>query len=131
MKNLKHMVIRTVEMVITTNGPVYVWFVGENRKDAKLSVRQKKGKFYADFEDNEANVVHSHKFRSYKLLCEYLDLLFENVLLDNDYYTPIQRVQWDVPGFTATIVNVNVMDNNHVYETFARCIDFYFANMKV
>ena len=130
MTNLKQNVSVYVEMVNTTNAPVYVWFVGENRKDAKLSVYQKKGKFYVNFEDNESNVVHSHKFRTYTAMCEYLDLLFENVLLDNDYYTPIQRVQWDVPGFTATIVNVDVMDNNHVYETFARCIDFYFTNLK-
>jgi len=117
-------------MVNTKNGPVYVWFMGENRKDAKLAIEYKKNKFYTKFEDTEGNVVHSHKFRSYGLLCDYLDLLFDNVLVDNDYYTPVQRVQWDVPGFTATIVNLTDIDNSHVYATFTRCIDFHFGNMK-
>jgi hypothetical protein len=112
--------------VNTDNGNVYLWFIGQNRADTKLGISRKHDKFYVKFMDGSTNVNHNYKFSSYNELATYLDLLFDNILVDGDKETPIVQVQWDIPGFTSSLVDIQHMNNEYVYNTFIGCLEFYY-----
>lgn len=108
------------------NGHVYLWFIGQNRADTKVSIYRKHDKFCVKFVDGSTNVNHSFQFKMYDELASYLDLLFDNILVDGDKETPIVQVQWDIPGFTSSLVDIQHMNNDYVYDTFIGCLEFYY-----
>lgn len=108
------------------NDNVYLWFIGQNRADTKVGISRKHDKFYVKFNDDHTKVEHSFQFKSYSELANYLDLLFDNILVDADKETPIVHVQWDIPGFTASLVDIQHMNNEYVYDTFIGCLEFYY-----
>jgi hypothetical protein len=109
---------------------ILLWFQGTDRADATLDIWQDSNNVYnTSLCDKHLNPAGNNlfKFTEYSDLCEYIELVFDNMLLDTDEFTPFEQVQWDIPGFTSSIINIHDIDEHHVYRTFCRCINFYFS----
>ena len=108
------------------NSRVLLWFQGSKRKDAKLEISKVLGRYIVQFSDPEqSSYNYRMSYSTYAELVEYIDLLFDNILIDDDELTPFEHVQWDIPGFTTSMIKLENADDNHVYRTFSRCLKFF------
>ena len=109
--------------------PVYIWFQSSKRPDAILTLKKTNDQIYkVVLKDNLMNdKTFNMYFNSYADLCKYLDLYFDNILLDQDEHTPFEFVQWNIPGFTTTILNLRDIHDNYIYRTFTDCLNVFFS----
>ena len=111
------------------NSKVLIWFQGSNRKDAKLEIYKSFGRYLVKFYDPEqCSNVYRRVYSTYAELCEYIDLFFDNILIDEDDMTKFEYVQWDIPGFTTSIIKIENADDNHIYRVFTRCLNLYMGS---
>jgi len=109
---------------------VLLWLQRKTGKDAILKIWCEDERYFTKFIDPVLAAGKHARFifeDSYKLR-EYLDLFFENMTHDDEDKEPFLYIQWDIPGFTSSIVKLENMEDRDVYSTFTRCIEFYFDN---
>lgn len=106
---------------------VLLWFQREKNKDATVHIWREDGEFHISMRDPvSSDKTYKRKFETYDELCVYLDVLFDNILIDEDETTKIPYIQWDIPTFTSTIIKMENIEDHHVYHTFCKCLDVYF-----
>jgi hypothetical protein len=104
-----------------------LYFQRKSHPDATVKIWRHHGVFYICMKDPiSINKSYQRSFNSYSELCVYLDLLFDNILIDEDETTKVLYVQWDIPTFTSTIIKMENIEEHHVYRTFCKCLDMYF-----
>lgn len=119
-------------MSVSIDKKVIVWFQRHNNKDATLQIWRHRDKFYIAMKDPiSSSKTYQRKFETYDELCVYIDLLFDNILIDEDETTKIPYIQWDIPTFTGTIIKLENIEEHHVYRTFCKCLDMYFRQNTV
>ena len=115
-------------MALRVSNRILIWLQGTGRRDATISIWKNNNLYYALFNDPEltGEQFNKHKFTSYIQLYEYLDLFFDNLMIDEDDESPFEYVQWDIPGFTSSIIKLDNMEDRHIFRTFCSCLEFYF-----
>lgn len=109
--------------------PVVVWFQSSKRNDAILSIKKTSTDLYKVVLIDKVMNDKSFKmyFSTYHELCKYLDLYFDNMLLDKDTLTPFEFIQWNIPGFTSSIIDLKDIADDYVYRTFTDCLNVFFS----
>ena len=109
---------------------ILLWFQRKKGKDAIMKIWRTNDRYFTKYIDPELAPGKHAKFAfedCYKLR-EYLDLFLENMMIDDEEREPFLYIQWDVPGFSTSIVKLENMEDRHVFRTFTSCIEFYFQN---
>jgi hypothetical protein len=109
---------------------VLLWFQRNKGKDAIMKIWRAGERYFVKYTDPVIAPGKHAKFvfeDCYKLR-EYMDLFFENMIIDDEDREPFQYVQWDIPGFSCTLVKLDNMEDRHVFRTFASCLEFYFQH---
>lgn len=108
------------------NRTAVVYFTGKDRKDTILTLSYTDNQYFAHFVDKEIyDHIHKYTFNTYSELCEYIDLVFENILEDDDMIIPFTHIQWDIPGFTSTIIDIENADEVNKCRLFHKLLNFY------
>jgi hypothetical protein len=104
-----------------------LYFQRKGYPDATVKIWRHHSIFHICMKDPiSINKSYLRTFETYSELCIYLDLLFDNILIDEDDTTKVLYVQWDIPTFTSTIIKMENIEEHHVYRTFCKCLDMYF-----
>jgi hypothetical protein len=115
---------------------VIIWLMrsfGDNTRtsDAQLYIRKTQTGFsvrYVDKQLSTDNVLHFNTFIS---LADYMSLFVSNVVTDRDQFGHFETLQYSVPGFPSVVVKCSDLENQTVYTTMMKCIDFYLYHYRV
>lgn len=109
---------------------IILWFQRKKGKDAIMTIWRSGDMYNTRFVDPEhaPNKYARFTFDSVYTLIQYMELFFENLMVDDDEIDPFQYVQWDIPGFSTSIASLDNMEERYVFRTFVRCLEFYFEN---
>ena len=115
---------------VSINNVALLWFQRSGMDDAAMKIWSEGKAYYVKYTDPAlASGKHfQYVFYDYCKLVEYLDVFFKNMIIDGDYETPFQYVQWDIPGFSTSIVKLEDIDSDVVFGRFAGCLEFFFDN---
>lgn len=103
-----------------------IWITGPRRKDTIISIAKVNNSYKVYFIDKEINSHHhTYIFRHYRQLLKYLELIFENVHTDEDDILPYSHFQWDIPGFTSSLIDIGNIDEANIQRTFFKLLDFF------
>lgn len=120
------------EIVIPTSvgKTIILWFQRTGAKDSIMTIWRSNDMYHAKFVDpvHAPGKYARFAFDNVYSLIEYIELFFENIMVDSDEHSPYQYVQWDIPGFSTSIVGLENMEDRYIFRTFVRCLEFYFEH---
>ena len=111
------------------SSPVTLWlmrsFEGSETSDAQLDIRKNRNTYTVHYIDKTLKCNDTLTFTNNSDLMHYIDIFTRNILADRDASSPFHSIQYIVPGFPATVIKREDLNNSETYDLFCDTLNFY------
>ncbi len=109
---------------------VTVWLMrsfeeDDGTSDAHLDIKKTRNTYTAQYTDKALKCNDTLAFSTYDDLMKYLDIFTRNILADRDGSKPFHSLQYMVPGFPATVIRREDLNDAETYNLFCETVDFF------
>jgi len=112
--------------------PVTLWlmrsFEGSETSDAQLDIRKNKNTYTVHYSDRTLKCNDTMTFSNGNDLMHYIDIFTRNILADKDASSPFHSIQYNIPGFPATVIKRKDLNDYETYDLFCETLNFYMTH---
>lgn len=103
-------------------------FEGSELDDAQLDIKKTRDGYSVHYTDKTLKCNDNFNLKSNDDLMRYLDVFTRNILADRDGSQPFVSIQYIVPGFPATVIRREDLNDEETYELFCETVQFYMSH---